>query len=303
MNNILESLRKSPLANRILQCVGGAESGLGKFAVKGLYKHYELHPTEAMRKSQDFFKSNEARINNIMNILADEKSRSVYRSLIDFRMNMNHSIHPGMDLPQYFLDDIIHLTNEEVFLDVGGYDGSSSVDFIKKVNYQYKSIMIFEPDLKCIEMIKQHPSMKDVVSEYDKEAPCKSPIILVPYGAWSTNTTLKFHATGDAVSQIVSDDYCDDNTISIPVVAIDSIAACNNATYIKMDIEGAEWDALHGACNIIKECKPKLAISIYHSDEDMIRLIEYILELVPEYKVYIRHHSVGVIDTVAYFIT
>lgn len=67
-----------------------------------------------------------------------------------------------------------------------------------------------------------------------------------------------------------------------------------------MDIEGSELPALEGAKQTILRNKPKLAISIYHSDEDMLRIVEYIHELVPEYKLYIRAHTMGIAETVLY---
>ena len=75
-----------------------------------------------------------------------------------------------------------------------------------------------------------------------------------------------------------------------------------DATFIKMDIEGAELEALRGAQNIIKSNKPKLAICIYHSDQDMIDIIEYIHKLQPDYKIYLRHHSLYEAETVIYCI-
>ena len=72
------------------------------------------------------------------------------------------------------------------------------------------------------------------------------------------------------------------------------------ATFIKMDIEGAEMNALRGARTIIQKNKPKLAICIYHSDEDMLRLAEWIHETVPEYKLYVRQHSNCICETVLY---
>lgn len=59
-------------------------------------------------------------------------------------------------------------------------------------------------------------------------------------------------------------------------------------------------DALKGARMTIQTNYPKLAICIYHSDEDMLRIIEYIHELVPEYRLYVRHHSKSNVETVLY---
>lgn len=69
---------------------------------------------------------------------------------------------------------------------------------------------------------------------------------------------------------------------------------------IKMDVEGAELESLKGAKNTILKYKPQLAICIYHSDEDMLSIAEYIHNLVPEYKMYVRHHTCNTGDTVLY---
>ena len=75
------------------------------------------------------------------------------------------------------------------------------------------------------------------------------------------------------------------------MTAIDLCAECSDASFIKMDIEGAEMKALQGAKDTIKRNHPVLAISIYHSNEDMVRIIPYIHGLIPQYDLYIRHHT------------
>ena len=65
-------------------------------------------------------------------------------------------------------------------------------------------------------------------------------------------------------------------------------------------MEGTEQNVLKGAKEIIIRNKPKFAIYIYHSDGDMIGIIDYIHELVPEYKLYVRHHSTSQMETVMY---
>ena len=86
----------------------------------------------------------------------------------------------------------------------------------------------------------------------------------------------------------------------ISVCKIDSLDCCRDATYIKMDIEGAEWEALHGAEETIRTNNPKLAICLYHSIQDYIRIVAYIHRLNPEYKLFVRHHSTNRSETVLY---
>ena len=71
-------------------------------------------------------------------------------------------------------------------------------------------------------------------------------------------------------------------------------------SFIKLDIEGAEYKALLGARRIIKTYKPKLAICVYHRHDDLCRLPMLIHEMVPDYKFYLRHHHPNEWDTVLY---
>ena len=118
-------------------------------------------------------------------------------------------------------------------------------------------------------------------------------------GVYKETTTLNFNAEGGKGSSISS---TDEHTISIPVRAIDDTPECQNATFIKMDVEGAELDALKGAKATILRNKPKLAICIYHYHRDFVEIPKWIHSLVPEYKLYVRHHAFSVNETVLYAI-
>ncbi len=85
-------------------------------------------------------------------------------------------------------------------------------------------------------------------------------------------------------------------------MTIDSVVTDEQVSFIKMDIEGAEMSALRGARETIKRCKPRMAISIYHSNEDMLDIPEYIHSLVPEYRLFLRAHTMGVAETILYCI-
>jgi hypothetical protein len=87
---------------------------------------------------------------------------------------------------------------------------------------------------------------------------------------------------------------------SINTVKLDDALKDEPVSFIKMDVEGSESNALLGAEEIIKNLKPKLAISVYHKDDDLAKIPLLIHEIVPEYKFYLRHHTSAPVDTILY---
>lgn len=190
---------------------------------------------------------------------------------------------------QYFVKDIIKLSDSEIFIDGGAYTGDTIqqlLDEAARQKVRIKKVLAFEPDEDNFKLLTKFYGKRDNIWIFRK-------------GLSNRDAVLYFKSNG-VTARIVENEA--DSNSKIEVVSIDGMPECADSTYIKMDIEGAEWDALHGAAETIKRNKPKLTICLYHSDEDMIRLIEYIHELVPEYKLYIRHHSKSDVETVLYAI-
>jgi FkbM family methyltransferase len=243
-------------------------------------------------KSQAYFcnPDNSERLIKVENLLADKKSRETLLACIEYRVNgtaiPNHLF---SEYDQYFVKGIIELLDEEVFIDAGAYTGDTLQQLLDTARMQkkrIKKIVAFEPDEDNYQMLSAF---------YGK----RTHIILRKQGVADSNSNQYFISDG-VTARVVSDKSIANSLIE--TVSIDSVEECADATFIKMDIEGAEWEALHGAEGTIKRNRPKLAICIYHSDDDMLRLIEYIHGLVPEYKLYVRHHSRSEVETVLYAI-
>jgi len=111
-------------------------------------------------------------------------------------------------------------------------------------------------------------------------------ITLLNAGVYDHDGEARFQAVGSGSSRITDNSNA---TASIRVQTIDSLAL-EKVTFIKMDVEGAERNALKGAEKTILRDKPKLAVCIYHGNDEMLRIAEYIRALVPEYKLRVRQH-------------
>lgn len=110
---------------------------------------------------------------------------------------------------------------------------------------------------------------------------------LINAGVYDHDGTVRFAVSSSTGSKISEDG---DGIVDVRVQTIDSLAL-EKVTFIKMDIEGAELNALKGAEKTLLRDKPKLAICIYHSNEDMLGVAEYLHRLLPEYKFHVRHHN------------
>ena len=203
--------------------------------------------------------------------LEDQKSRDTFLSYLNQRISGNYKYAENLfDPDHYFAKDIISL-NREIFVDCGAYIGDTIQELLKLDNPQ--RVYAIEPDEKNFCTMQ--------------EAFCKdNRIICVNKGAYSKADVLHFAGNNSDASKISSS-----GDVEIRVDSIDNILASERATFIKMDIEGAELDALKGASYTISKHLPTLAISAYHKFEDLFTLPQFIYELNPNYKFYLRRHS------------
>ena len=183
---------------------------------------------------------------------------------------------------QYFEKDIISYGKDEVFIDGGCLNYASAKQFLKECS-SVKKIYAFEPDSESARRCEEEA--RKVANHNYK---------IIEKGLYSENTKLHFQSMGNGCSGITETGEC-----IVKVCTIDGEIA-EPVTFIKMDIEGAELEALRGAEKTIKRYHPKLAICVYHKPEDIIEIPQYILEINPDYKLYLRHYSDNVGETVLY---
>lgn len=185
---------------------------------------------------------------------------------------------------QYF--DVFAPGENEVFVDCGCFDGSSAFGFAGWCGAKkYKKIYCFEPDPQL------YKSCKSILENLNN---CE----LYEYGVSNQNGEVSFLANAQEDARIVENVSSADVT-TIKTIKLDDIID-DEVTFIKMDIEGEELNALLGAENIIRKNKPKLAICVYHSYSHFVSIPQLLLEFRPDYKFKIRQYSLFPNETVLY---
>ncbi|MDX8354717.1 FkbM family methyltransferase [Cognatiyoonia sp. IB215182] len=216
--------------------------------------------------------------------LSDETSRATFLKLFKFRYSYDLDWLGGFterQTKQYFEDFLALGTNRDVFLDIGGFDGFTTNEFAR-LYPEFKAAYVFEPESENFKACTAATAVHDNVQ-------------VLNFGASDENATIKFTANGSASRIDV------DGELSLEVRRIDDVVQ-EPVTFIKMDIEGAEAQAIRGALRTISDYRPNLAICVYHRPSDFWEIPKAILALNPDYRVYLRHYTESIYETVMYFV-
>ena len=186
---------------------------------------------------------------------------------------------------QYFPADLIKLTDHECFVDAGAFDGDTLLDFLSRVKGHFERYDAFE---LCQSNYRRLFDRVSALQEHGR-------IRVFELGL------------ADAPGEVVYGEAGMDSSIGIGeksgrVDTLDHVLGGRKVTFIKMDIEGFELKALRGAEQTIRKWKPVLAICVYHEVSHLWEIPLYLKSLVPEYRIYLRHHTQLGYETVCYAI-
>ena len=216
--------------------------------------------------------------------LRDEESKKTLESILSFRLNreIRYLENFRFRIKEQYFEEFIKINMCEGFIDGGGFDGETSKSFVQ-LYPDCQHIYYIEPNLESFE--KSQKNLKDIAK-----------IKFFKKGLWHTSETLFFDNSLGPASKLSHQ-----GTTTIQTVSIDEVIK-SQVSYIKLDIEGAEYNALRGAKKIITEFKPVIAVCVYHNQQDFIRIPELLLNYNPNYRIYLRHYTQGVFETVMYFL-
>ena len=208
--------------------------------------------------------------------LGDYRSKNVLLGILYYWYNSDFTVLERAretNYNQYFDLDLIKVSPEEVFVDVGAYTGDTILSYINTFGFDnYKKIYAYEITQDSF------TTMCSNLEQYPN----------IVYGLKAVSDTDK---TLYVSSNVTSSSANVANTSGlVPVSAVSLDADIDEAiTMIKMDIEGAEKEALTGAIKHIQKDSPKLLISVYHNHQDLWKIPRMIDLFNENYDFYLRY--------------
>lgn len=221
---------------------------------------------------------NEKEICDAYELLSDDRSRRVFESIVRFRL-----IDDTIKIPtepqdnQYFEYEFFPRRKDEVFVDCGAYNGISLKTFLKENDFKLEKYYGIEPDESNFKKLLSYvDSLSQDIQEKTQ---------LVRKCVFDKERDLRFYALSGPGSFISE---------SGPQVSfgikIDNLVKDKYATYIKMNIEGAEIQALKGAEHTIRTSIPRLAVAGYHKTQDLWKVPMIIHNYNNGYKIHLRSY-------------
>ena len=230
-------------------------------------------------------------IENLKEYLSDDKSYTIFQNLYQYMItgNINYIYEISTVEEQYFIKEVREYFKDKAFsiVDAGAYEGDL-VRAILDMNLNVKEWFCFETNKKNYEQL--------VKNSYENNFKGKQ--ICINEGLWNENVLL--YVQGEGTSSKVVEEKSEKEAVKM--TTIDEYFKDIHIDLVKMDIEGAELNALKGGIEVIKRDRPILAISIYHSIEDYYNIMKLLISELQNYKYYIRHHSMVFCETVLYAI-
>lgn len=219
-----------------------------------------------------------------LDCLSDDLSKRCLLDIATFRLGLNTtygSFHHAEN--QYFNPLTLEaLQGKSIrFVDGGAYNGDTYLELCSLADVQ--EAYLFEPDASNFAQLASN------TGRTVRRSQC------LPLGLSDRYGILSFNAGNGEGASIT-----ENGTSHIAVAALDTVLAGHMVDFIKLDVEGAELQALQGAKELIQRSRPVLALSLYHRPQDLWELPLILATMCEDYRFHIRQHFSNSFDSVLY---
>lgn len=231
---------------------------------------------------------NRERIVSVYNLLADDQSKKCFLELLNFYISADFVRFTVLPFEEhYFAYDLYRKIDNEVFVDCGAYNGDTIDIFLKNQKGLFGRYLAIEADRvnyrKIVEKVERQGIERiDVLQRYVADRKKK----------------ISFISSGTSYGK--SEDSSGGETVE--TVTIDELAYQYKPTFLKVNIEGADVDAIKGAKKVISEYAPIVAVQGHHKAEHLWEIVEVIRGFnKKDYHFFLRNYR-GIIEYTFYAI-
>lgn len=223
--------------------------------------------------TREYIEKHDAQFDRAYSLLADDFSRQSFVDVLNFKVSGKAEyLFKCQKEKMSVYSEYLELSDNEILMDLGAYDGDTVREFLQATNGNYEKIYAVEADAKNYKKLTANTEAFENVETYN-------------LAAWDKKETLFFEKKKGRNSKLSSQ-----GNVEVQADSVDNILDGRKITLLKMDIEGSEEKALDGAIRTVNAYKPKLYVCAYHRNSDMFRLPVKIHEMDENYKIYFCHH-------------
>jgi FkbM family methyltransferase len=238
--------------------------------------------------SRQFYPPRKDEIARGYELWSDDASRDLYEAVLKLRFFKDYSVLHAPNLTdQYFPTGLAAWPEPIRLVDCGAYDGDTLQQLVDR-RLEMGAVAAFEPDPLNYQKLAQAAQAHFSDST--------ATVSLFPCGVSSKTSQIRF-SSGQGSSSCVSDN----GDIVIQCVALDEALPAFRPTLIKMDIEGAEVDALLGARRMIEKHRPGLALSVYHRADHLWTIPLLAQSWLKSGRHYLRAHAHSAFELIYYW--
>lgn len=222
-------------------------------------------------------------ISSAFELLDDEASRQAYVAQIQLRLRADFDCLDNPTPGEQYFPGLFSMSADECFVDCGAYIGDTTQAFLSQTDDVFRKVIAFEADPAVL------PTLESFVGEVGSRAVLRKAAVGARNGV--------VHFAGDGIGG-----GCVTGTsgVEVPCVRLDDALAGEHVSFIKMDIEGGELQALEGAHRLIWRDRPVLAVCGYHTPDHLWRVPVSLKTLAPDALLFLRSHCADGLDTVCY---
>lgn len=264
-------------------------------------KYGDLGHVLRLARNLEILAANFSRLEETLALLDDQRSRFVYLGAVKARFLWPDGLAPLLaahfwEPNQYWALPAFRNVSEAVLVDCGAAYGEALESFLANTPAaRVRKIQAFEPFPKNFPiLLKKARALETAFNLPPGSIDCHNCAV-------GERSSTGYVRSGGEPGMLSRRDVgpAGEGARPFDIVSLDE-AVPGPVSVIKADIEGFELDMLKGAAGLIRRCRPRLAVCLYHEPEDVYTIPLFIRELVPEYRLAVRHHNEGPFETVLY---